>query len=71
MNGFTEAAWLAAKGNSDLRDELLFGAIISLDKSIKNIHRWKYVNTAVTGLCSFMGGMMAVWMWARFVFPAG
>jgi hypothetical protein len=70
MNGFTKEAWAASKDNPDIRDELLYGAIISLNDSIKKIHKWKYINTAVTGVCSFMGGMMAVWMWARFVFPA-
>jgi len=68
MNGFTKEAW--DKASAGTKNELLYGAIISLNDSIKKIHRWKYVNTAVTGLFSFAGGMMAVWMWARFVFPA-
>lgn len=68
MNSFTKEAWHEA--SPETKNELLYGAIINLNRDIKLLHKWKYVNTAITGVFSFMGGMMAVWMWARFVFPA-
>jgi hypothetical protein len=63
MNGFTKEAWQGA--SPEIKNELLYGAIINLNGDIKTLHKWKYVNTAVTALFSFAGGMTAILMLAN------
>jgi hypothetical protein len=67
LNSFTKEAWAIA--NSNTKNELLYGSVINLTKDIKKLHRWKYVNGAITGICSFIGGIVGVWMLAKAILP--
>lgn len=67
LNSFTKEAWATA--DPDTKNELLYGSVINLTKEIKKLHKWKYVNGAITGMFSFIGGIVGVWILAKSILP--
>lgn len=67
LNSFTKEAWAIA--DPDTKNELLYGSVINLTADIKKLHKWKYINGAITGIGSVIGGIIGVWILAKSILP--
>ena len=53
--------------DTDSKLNTLFDYAKDIREEVKTVKVWKTIQTGVTALTGFMGGMSAVWMWVKFL----